>query len=181
MLDYDTYSDKVGTKYTVAWGELVEDAEGEFEVSTTPGVNRIVLAKMQRVAMLSADPALWIGRNWKLKTSDCAALCAEYIDAMHGSNYTGLMKGYSLKKWGEYFHRGMVAWLEDFGMPQVALEDRQPNDVVVYDYDGDHNMHIGIFLGEGKLLHHLPNKLSSIDVVDFTETDKFLGVFRHAD
>lgn len=177
MLDYNTFKDKVGTKYTVEWGEFVESEYGEFEVSTSPGVNKIVLAKMQQAAFVSSD--LWVGRAWKLKTSDCAALCAAYVDKQFGSNYSEVMRGYSLKKWGEYFHRGMVAWLEDFGMPRVELADRQMHDVVVYDYDGDHNMHIGIFLGNDKILHHLPNKFSSIDVIDFTETEKFLGVYRH--
>lgn len=180
MLDYAIYSEKIGSKYTVEWGELVEADDGEFVVSQTPGKNRIILSNFAKTASLAADPDLWIGRVWALKKSDCASLAAEYQDKQFNADYMATIKGYSLKKWGEYFHRGMVAWLEDFGMPKVALEDRQLHDVVVYDYDGDHNMHVGTYLGDNKLLHHLPNKLSSIDVVDFTETDKFLGVYRHA-
>jgi len=180
MLDYDTYSAKIGSKYTVAWGELVEAEDGEFEVSKTASKNRIVISDFAKTAQLSAERDLWIGRQWALKKSDCATLAAEYQDKQFNSNYTEIMNSYSLRKGGEYFHRGMVAWLEDVGMPRVALEDRQLHDVVVYDYDGDHNMHIGIYLGDNKLLHHLPNAFSSIDVLDFSETEKFLGVYRHA-
>jgi cell wall-associated NlpC family hydrolase len=70
---------------------------------------------------------------------------------------------------------GMAAWYNVNGFVQV--ETLQVGDSLVYE-NGLPSLgnHVGVYLGENKILHHIPNKLSSIDLLDNT---KILGIFRY--
>lgn len=175
-MTYDEYKNKIGTRYTFVQGEIVEDADGEVVVSNTPKLNTIYLNNRDRTATLMVDPKLYVGRRWKLFTSDCVSVAAEYLDDHIG---TSLKRVRPRREYDKYFKEGMCQWFEDHGFKEVAIADMQPNDVLVFDYDEGIITHVCVYLGDGKVLHHMSNKYSSIDPLG--DVDSVLGVYRYAD
>lgn len=174
-MNYEDYADKIGTRYTFSQGEIVEAADGEIEVSNTARLNTIFINKKDRKATLIVDPKIYIGREWRLFTSDCVSVAAEYLDDHIGTN---LKRIRPRREYDKYFKEGMCQWFKDHGFIEVMATDIQTNDVLVFDYGEGIITHVCVYLGEGKILHHMSNKYSSIDPLD--DPSSVLGVFRYA-
>ena len=68
----------------------------------------------------------------------------------------------------------MGSWFLTHGFQEV--ETMQKGDMLVYDSVPNTISHIAIYLGDNKVLHHMPNKLSSVDILDNT---KVKGIYRY--
>lgn len=173
-LSYEDYKDKVGTKYTITEGRLVEDPEGEFTCSRSFSRGSIYINDFTVYLI----PIGYLGFEYKLRQTDCVSLCADWLRDNRGFDLVEHYKKYDKDKFLEYYHNGMVSFFQDNPdqFSQISdFEQLAEGDVVVYSYDGRAVSHIGIYLEGNKILHHLPRGLSCVDLID---TTKILGAFR---
>lgn len=103
-----------------------------------------------------------IGREWVWGVQDCWSLVRDWYAE----------QGIVLRDWerpltyAEFEANPMFegCWREA-GFEQVAEEDIQPGDAVLMCVSGTGLNHVGVYLGDQMLLHHLgPNRLSSRDL-----------------
>jgi len=176
-MKYEDYINKIGLKYNIVEGKLVEDPDnGVFTVSTTLAYNTIYLNKFNKTAELVTHPNSWIGRTYKFRKSDCVTLAADYYDSIHNTDLSRWYKNFSHEKWFEYYKIGMSKWFTDHNFIEVPKENLKDYDFIVYSYNDRAYSHIAIYLGNDKILHHLPQSLSCYDNLDRT---KILGVYRY--
>lgn len=180
MLDYDLYKDKSGTRFAIVNGDLVEDPSGALIVSNTLVPMSIYLNSSTKTASLVIPRNQYIGREYKLRANDCITLCAEWLDSNKQLDKS-LVKYYanlSNAKVIDLLRTGLVDFLVEVGFHTVNTADATVGDLLLYNYkpEGVTYAHIGVYLGNEKILHHIPKKLSSIDTVDGTQ---ILGVYRY--
>jgi len=162
MLDYTALKDEIGNRYNIVMGDLVQASDGTLVVSRTLGINTIYIVDSGETAyIVSTD---YIGYEYKLRNTDCLTLVL-YWRFMNGfkdqrSIYAGLTKK-------EFVIKHTEGVLNTFLTSGFTEHDSlEYGDVIVYKYDGISEAHVGIYLGDNKILHHLPGKLSSIDEID---------------
>lgn len=173
-MEFQDFADKIGTKYTVINGNLVASDNGEFVVSETFGINTIYLNKLTRMCALIPAIDSYIGRPYKLKYTDCITLVASWLDKNRGSNFDNIYNLISRKQWFHYYKVGMKHWYIDNGFKEVT--ELQEGDCLVYELYPGVNNHVGIYMSVGKILHHIPQKLSSLDVID---PSLIIGAYRY--
>lgn len=103
-----------------------------------------------------------IGREWVWCVQDCWTLVRDY----YGEQGIVLPDWERPLTYAEFEAKPMFAdcWREA-GFEQVAEEDIQPGDAVLMCVSGTGLNHVGVYLGDQMLLHHLgPNRLSSRDL-----------------
>lgn len=167
----------IGEKYTIKEGILVKDSLGEFTVTDKLIDGNIVYIGNGKITVISNNP--FIGLPYDMRYQNCVGLVASYLNTVQGSvDYIKLVKSIPIKKIIYYFNNPISPFLEELGFSLIALEDIKPNDIIVWQYNGLATSHIGAYLGENKLLHHIPNKLSCIDTIDLN-SNKVLGIFRY--
>lgn len=173
-MDYQYFADKLGAKFDIVEGELVESENGILTVSQTLSNFTIYLNKLDRTASIVVPKNAYIGRSYKLRRSDCITLFAEWLDDHYSSSFGNIYKKVSNKEFYRYYNAGMELWFEDNSFTKVsALE---VGDCIVYEYTPNVPSHVGIYVGEDKFLHHMPNKLSCIDTIDY---NKITGIYRY--
>lgn len=178
-MEYEDFINHVGKKFTVVNGAVVAAENGEFIATHDLGPNTVYLNKQNKSARLVPSSTSWIGHTYHFRTQDCSVLAARYVDNQFGTNYREAAK-VTKAQYFNYCKNGIISWFEDQNLTRVGLADRQENDFIIYDFDGQHKMHVGVVLGDDRILHHLPRSYSSVDTIDYSETEKFLGVYRHA-
>lgn len=167
----------MGERYDIVWGELVRnDESGLLEVVDTPGIHNTI----HNDIIYSRD---WIGKTYTIRHSDCVTLIAEYLDVKYGTDYLRQYSTMRNREFVVYLQQGIRAWFdehEDFSIIEDFTQ-RQVDDIIIYDMldkvDYIDNTHIGIVLEDDKILHHVPNRLSSVDAI---EEDRIVGVYRNA-
>jgi hypothetical protein len=103
-----------------------------------------------------------IGREWVWGVQDCWSLVRDY----YGEQGIVLPDWERPLTYAEFEAKPMFAdcW-RMAGFEQVAEEDIQPGDAVLMCVSGTGLNHVGVYLGDQMLLHHLgPNRLSSRDL-----------------
>lgn len=174
MLKLEDFKDKIGTRYTITNGDLTESPEGEFTCSRSFAKGSIYVTDVN----VSIIPINYLGYAYKLRQTDCVSLVTSWLKDNLGFDFMEYYKKLDEKKFLYYYKNGMVLYFQDHPeqFKQVHnLGDMDVGDVVVYAYDGKKVSHIGVYLGNNKILHHMPKKLSNIDEIDIT---KVLGVFK---
>lgn len=175
-LDYNHFKDKIGTRYDIVLGELQEAPLGLFEVTETYKLYAIYLNKVSRVVSLIAPEKSYLGRQYKVRKTDCINLVAEYTDDIHNTNYNQVYTNSSNRDFFKYYRGGMNNWFIDNNFLEVT-GDPEKHDCLIYAYSPNVISHLAVYIGDNKILHHLPYKLSSTDTL---EKDKILGVYRYA-
>ena len=176
-MDYEYYLNKLGCKYSLIRGEFVEDINGIFTVSTEFKQYSIYLNTQNSTCTPIAPNKSYLAREYKLRRSDCISLVFEWLDDNYKLNLTKVYKDTTTKGFLKYYTSGMYLWYEDNGFTKV--NDISIGDSIIY---GDsitgqvYNNHIGVCVGKDKILHHLPTRYSSIDVIDY---NKVLGCYRY--
>ena len=102
-----------------------------------------------------------IGREWVWGVQDCWTLVRDYY----------LEKGIALPDWerpvdpSEFEASPLFAanW-ETAGFRQVDISDIQPGDAVLMAIRNKNLNHVGVYVGDQLLLHHMRNRLSSRDL-----------------
>lgn len=173
-MDYQYFANKLGAKFDIVNGELVESVNGLFIVSDKYTDYVIYLNKLTKTASIVAPQKSFLGRSYRLRHLDCITLFAEWLDDHYGSTWGNIYNKLSNREFYRYYKSGMSLWYEDNGFTQV--EKPKHGDCLVYAYKPKVISHVGICLDGDKILHHLPYKLSSIDSI---EPDKIIGVYRY--
>jgi len=173
-MDYQYFADKLGVKFDIVEGELVESETGQFTVSETFGDFVIYVNKLAKAVNIIAPQKAYVGRHYRLRRTDCITLLAEWLDDHYGSDFDNIYKKYPNRSFKKYYEQGMSLWYEENGFTKVATPER--GDCIVYAYAPNVTSHVGVYLGNNKILHHLPGKLSSIDTI---YSDNILGIYRY--
>lgn len=181
---YDDFINKVGSKFSIVEGELVESPSGLFTVSTQPAPYTIFLGINKKVNIITSKDS-YIGRAYTRKqhgeyttlANDCIRLFTEYHDKNVGTNFLEVYRFLNPRDYVEIARKGMSTWFIDNNFTEVNIENRSKNDCVVYSYDNKSILHVGVLVDKDLLLHHIPDKLSCIDILVLS---KVKGVFRYA-
>lgn len=176
-MEFKEFIDKLGLKYTITNGDLVESETGEFLVTETLGINTIYVNKLTSSVKLVYAKDSYIGRSYKLKENDCITLFTNRLDGHFNTNYRSIYEKTSRKELFKYYIEGMSLWFEDNNFIKVDPANMLLDDCIVYQFDNKSNCHVGVYIGNNNILHHMPDKLSGIDILD---TSKILGVYRYA-
>ncbi|NDB57409.1 hypothetical protein EB001_03050 [bacterium] len=175
-MKYEEYVTKLGTRYDIVNGELTESPSGLFVVSEEFKDYTIYLNKLTRLVSIVAPKASYIGRQYKLRANDCARLFAEWLDNNYNTKYIDYYNKLPLREFYKYHKTGMREWFLDQKFIEIATADMQVGDCLVYRNNKEVLLHVGICVLPGKILHHIPQKLSCIDDINL---DSVLGVYRY--
>jgi len=176
-MDYEYYLNKLGSKFSLVRGEFVEDPQGAFTVTTEFKQYSIYVNKQTKKVAPIAPEKSYLARKYVLKRSDCITLFTEWLDDHYGSTYGNIYTKISNKEFLKYYKSGMRLWYEDNGFKEVAYP--RLGDCLVYSDSINEvipNNHVGICVGDNKILHHLPQRYSSIDTII---SDKVIGCYRY--
>jgi hypothetical protein len=172
---YEIFLNKIGKKFNVVNGEFVEDSDGILTVSTSPFNNSIYLNTLNNTWLVVSD--LLIGIPYRIARDDCATLCARYLDKHFGSKIEEKLFSLTLKEWTNYIKLGGETLIKEVGGYEVNLSQLKEKDVVSYEIEDSRiTSHLAVYLGNNKILHHVPNKYSSIDDIDMSKVKR---VFRY--
>lgn len=177
-MNYEYFANKINCKFSLVRGEFVEDAEGIFTASFNFAQYSIYLNKQTKTWTPIAPEKSYLARTYILKKSDCITLFTEWLDDRTGTKFGNIYNNISNREFLKYYKSGMRLWYEDNGFIEVAVP--RTNDCIVYaDTSNDviPNNHVGVCVDNNKILHHLPNRFSSIDVIDYS---KIIGCYRYA-
>lgn len=164
MLEYEDFYDKIGKRYSITDGELVEDNSGNIVVSNTFKYYSIYIDTFSRRATLICDKDGFLGREYKLRTRDCAILLNDWLTKNTSVNFTKALNQVTSKDYRYAVSEGLYELFKYYSesFEEITIPDLEYGDVVIMKL-GSSLSHTGIYYGDGKILHHAPGKLSSID------------------
>lgn len=174
-MEYNYLINKIGARFDIVAGELQEDPSGLFVVSEIYQPFSVYLNKQTKQAMIVAPESSYLGRAYKMGNRDCITLVAQWLDEHYGSSFGNIYRTTSHIDFMKYYKGGMSLWYEDNLFEKVTTYVE--GDCLVYAYKPAVISHVGIYLNDGKILHHLPGKLSCVDVLD---ESKIIGAYRYA-
>jgi hypothetical protein len=178
--EYKKFLTKLGSRCNIVKGGFVDAPDGEFLITDKlVGTNIIYVNRSIADFSIMSDNK-FIGLDYILTTQNCAILTAKYLDyaKQDGVNYEKMMKSIPLRKLIFYFRNAVAPLLEELGFTSVPVEQIQVNDIIVWQYNTTATSHMGVYLGDNKLLHHIPQRISCIDNIDLS-SNKVLGVYRY--
>lgn len=174
-MEYKDLQDKVRVRFDIVEGELVESPSGLFIVSKTYQPYSIYLNAHQETFTVIAPEKSYIGRKYRLRISDCITLFAEWLDDNTGSAFGNIYQNLTNKEFYKYYCSGMCYWYLDNGFTEKQVYEH--GDVLVYAHAKGIISHVGICIDGDKILHHIPNKYSCLDLI---VPEKVIGVFKNA-
>lgn len=126
----------------------------------------------------SAYTAPLIGREYMHGVLDCFALAHDYYLAEHGIEIGDVVRdGY----WWKRNENILVENFERMGFYKVDLADVRVGDALIMQIDSEVPNHIGVYLGDGRFLHHAMERLSSRDVFGGYWLKHHVFTLRHKD
>lgn len=169
-MDYEELREHLGERVNIVEGEYVLSPTGAFLITLHFSNEAVWLTTDGDVKCITSQP--FVGRKYQI--GKCIALVCEYL----GGDILAFYNGINLKELMRLRDVSIIEWIrDDSRFKEVPLDDALIGDCLVYNYSEDaKGNHIGILHSEGKILHHLPGKLSCIDTFI---PDKLLGVFRY--
>jgi hypothetical protein len=163
------WADYIGQKADVVDGDLVLSEDGFLTISKS--IAPYVLLVTDGPAIPICPPEEYRGRPYRFMRADCAKLAAEWTDRNYGTDLLSRLNEITFRNYQDLWRLGYEHVVQELGFteaPSVAH-----GDVVFYEY----MHHIGVCIDGVKLLHHIQNKFSSLDVLD---PAKILKVYRYA-
>jgi hypothetical protein len=176
-MEYNDFKDKVGIRFDIVEGDLVESPSGLFIVSESYQEDSIYLNKLTKQVLLIPSKNHYIGRMYRLRLSDCTSLWTMWLDANKGTDYYHIYKTISHRDFMNWMRMGMCHYFEDQKFEKVSVDSLEEGDCLVYSFNDLIDSHVGIYIANDKILHHLPKKFSSLDQLDRT---KIIGAYRYA-
>jgi hypothetical protein len=177
-MEYKFFEERIGKTFDVIEGELVESPSGLFTVSTVYSKNSIYLNTMTKSVVLIPETGSYIGQPYKLRTSDCTTLWTRWLDAEFGTEYADVYKNLSHRDFLAWLKGGMCLYFESQPFKRISDGNLQKGDCLVYSFNNRIDSHVAIYLGNERILHHLPKKLSSEDTLD---RSKIIGAYRYVE
>lgn len=173
-MDYNYFLERLGRRFNIVNGDLVEAEDGQFLVTTDFLEYSISLNPITKTWNVIAPKKSYLARRFSLRKSDCISLNFEWLDDHYGTNYTQIYKNTNLRDFYKIFTEGLAGWYANNGFTLVDVAE--PGDTLIYAWETDYISHVATYLGNNKILHHVPQKLSSIDDYD---PAKVKGIFRY--
>lgn len=172
-MQFDDWVDHIGQRADIVNGELVLAEDGFLEITDKLKLYSLYLDRSARSAALLIPKEDWRGREYRFRVQDCVVLTCLWMDDYCGSDTLSHARRVTRAEYIELNKNGYDHILEQAG---YVLQDRDPihGDLLVY----ENHVHIGVCIDGDKILHHMPDKLSCIDVLD---PALILKVFRHAE
>jgi cell wall-associated NlpC family hydrolase len=115
------------------------------------------------------------GRKYAINVNDCLTLATDYY-ALHGVQLPSIARAIDWNEQGQdLINENMAAW----GFTPVRLDEAKKNDLVLFKLPRSQvSNHIGVYLGDNKVLHQLYGRLSCIEEIS-TFTRYIDKVVRH--
>jgi hypothetical protein len=176
-MDYSFFADKLGQRFSIVSGVFVQDSLGQFTVSYDFKQYSIYLNRQTKTWSPIAPEKSYLARAYVLKRSDCITLFTEWLDDHLHTSFGNIYNTISNKQFLKYYKSGMRLWYEDNNFCEVTTP--RVGDCLVYAEAVTEvipNNHVGVCVENGKILHHLPGRFSSIDTIDHS---KILGCYRY--
>lgn len=173
-LRYDFYSYIIGSAFDIVKGEITQAVGGRFIVSKTFMPNCIYVNSINKTVNLVSPKDSYIGKRYGLRQTDCVSICFEWHDNNKGTNLKSIYSKIPNKDFYKYYLEGMGPWLTNNGFTQV--QEMLVGDVLVYEYKPQAVSHTAVYLGNNKILQHLPTKRSGIDIL---EPYRVKGIYRY--
>jgi hypothetical protein len=168
MIDYyNEMKDRVGEWCEIRHGRLLmSGARGELLISNSPKKGTLYINKS--AGSLSIIPAddIPIGHQYRKGQNDCITLVLGWIDSKVGSNLLSIYLS-DVGMRDRCLAEGSVECFKGNGFVDVL--DMQINDLVFMKYGSRTVNHVGVYVGDGMVLHHLPGRLSGLDALDGLE------------
>jgi len=175
-MTYDELKKQEGNFLDIVLGELVLSDNGFIKISSEFKDYNLVLDDENKSFNLVIPYKEYRGHTYKLRNNDCVSLYSRWFDDQFGTNFLSIYKNASYTKFLKYYKSDFKDWFKQNNFLEVT--DLKYGDCLFYNIDNkEFSNHIGAYLGENKILHHLPNKYSSIDNL---ETSKIQRIFRYA-
>lgn len=102
------------------------------------------------------------GRTYVPMVTDCYSIMKDFYD-LCGKQMV------DYKRDGDWWDEGKNLYLDNIGnegFHQVAKEDIQPGDTMLFCYASSVPNHCGIYIGDNQFVHHMTNRVSKIDNLD---------------
>jgi len=173
-MNFQDFADKIGVKYDIVNGNLVQSNTGPFTVTETLNNCCIYVNKSAKTAQLIVPSSMYIGRPSILQNYDSVKLALEWSDKNQGTNLLSIYKNYSTKKFYDYYSNNIGDWFIDIGLSKQT--EVTVGSFIVYKLNEDISSYIGICVAPEKILHHSYGKLSSIDNVEY---NKIIGIYKY--
>lgn len=172
-MDYQYLSERLGHKFNLVNGDLVEVEDGQFTVTKEFKDYSIYLNPITKTWNIIVPVKSYLARKFALRKSDCLTLNFEWLDDHYGTNYSAVYKNTSHRDFHRIFTEGLEGWYAANGFTKVSTP--QTGDTLIYAWQPLFVSHVATYLGNNKILHHVPAKLSSIDDYD---PQKVLAIYR---
>jgi hypothetical protein len=165
---YELVVNNIGKYISIIDGEPVLLDTGSFIISDTLKANSVYVDKFTKTATLVPGKYQYTGYCWNVLNSNCATLCARWLDDTNGTKLLSAILSLSIEHRLKVYKHGYEDILYQYGFSDSSIPS--PGCIVRYQYDN----HIGILLDNGRILHHLANKYSSIDILDANKIKSIL-------
>jgi hypothetical protein len=112
--------------------------------------------------------------------NDCISLSARFMDELTGTKkYTTRYRQITVREYLANLGGGAADYILELGLQEVDPATLQVNDIILGGLPDipEITSHTAVYIGNDKILHHRPYKLSSIDDLATADIQR---VFRHA-
>jgi len=169
-MNYTELKEHLGERVNIVEGEYVLNTDGSFIITVYFANEAIWLTPDGDINCITSQP--FVGRKYQM--GKCISLVCEYI----GGDILSFYNSVGLKDLMRLRDISIIKWItDDSRFEEISLDSAMVGDCLVYNHSEDaKGNHMGILHSEGKILHHLPGKLSCVDTFN---PDKLLGVFRY--
>jgi proteasome lid subunit RPN8/RPN11 len=129
----------------------------------------------------SGYKAPMVGREFSFGILDCYSIIKDYYESELGIDMP------DPSRTDKFWERGENLYVDNFkkaGFERIqfdSIDDVKINDVILIMASSTIANHAAIYLGDNKMLHHIQNKLSSIDVYGGYWLKNTWGIVRHKD
>ena len=128
------------------------------ESCETFGLPWYIIGRNDDLQRLDPAPIPLLGREFIYGWQDCFSLARDYY---------GFAQDYPREeRFWEYGHSPYEEHFREFGFEEIQLQHLSPGDAILMRVGTKKVFnHVGIYQGDGRIVHHLMNRFSSIDLL----------------
>ncbi len=119
-----------------------------------------------------------LGRQYETGVSDCWSIAIDYYWQNHGLRLTNYARPSDLPELGWSLYLKYLE-TEGFEMLDIPVRLLKPSDLILMTLRSNLPHHAAVYVGEGKIIQHLPGRLSSAVFYDGTWRSATTNLYRH--
>lgn len=154
----------IGEKVDIVRGELVLSPDGFLTVATNPELYTLYVDQTSGICAPVVPKSDLRGRLYKLGFSDCLTLYVDWSDANKGTDLRAKLRRITRRVYVDRASLSIDDLLIENGFVRIDPLTAEWGDMLIFELVN----HVGVYLGDGKVLHQLPRMYSSIDTVDLS-------------